>query len=191
MAQLSPEMMRNSLVVFWQKIEQLADMIALDIGQFSADHVAMRINEIDVAKQVHQAWLAQGQQLSQAEINGRPIIVLKLDEGLRVANQVIPCIELPYPSAKTYPQQGWEHVEFVLASDAQSIDAFVQDIRQQCPQLAKKWSQLPALGVKVKLSSPQGEGERLANPTVTFKSNGVCIKLHPHSLEQVIASEQN
>jgi predicted metalloenzyme YecM len=42
----------------------------------------------------------------------------------------------------------------------------------------------------MKLSSPKGEGERLANPTVAFKHDNICIKLHPHSLKNIVASEQ-
>ncbi|QSA19814.1 VOC family protein, partial [Vibrio furnissii] len=45
-------------------------------------------------------------------------------------------------------------------------------------------------GVKTKLSSPKGEGDRLNNPTVAFKWQGVCIKLHPHTLKTIVASER-
>ncbi|GAL14478.1 protein yecM [Vibrio astriarenae] len=50
-------------------------------------------------------------------------------------------------------------------------------------------SQLDELDIKMKLSSPKGEGERLNNPTVAFKHQGVCIKLHPHTLKAIVASE--
>lgn len=56
--------------------------------------------------------------------------------------------------------------------------------------LEEKWDNLASLGVKVKQSCPSGDAERIANYTVAFKYQGVCIKLHPHSLKAVIESEQ-
>nr|WP_313906615.1 VOC family protein [Shewanella algae] len=44
--------------------------------------------------------------------------------------------------------------------------------------------------MKLKASSPKGEAERLANPTLAFKAGGVCVKVHPHSIQAIIASEQ-
>ncbi|WP_105902447.1 VOC family protein [Vibrio gangliei] len=187
---LSPAQLRIQLPQFWQKIEQLSELLGLELDNLTADHIAMRINDWALTEQVHQAWLEQGTQLSNAMINGRPIIVLQLEQALQVAGQEIDCLELPYPSDNTYPQQGWEHVEFVVASPAQTVEDFTQDVRQAFPKLDSQWDQLAELGVKVKLSSPKGEGERLANPTVAFKKEGVCIKLHPHTLKAVIASEQ-
>lgn len=187
---LSPASLRTQLPQFWQKIEQLSELLGLEVDNLTADHIAMRINDWTLTEQVHQAWLEQGAQLSNAMINGRPIIVLQLTQPLKVASQTIDCLELPYPSDKTYPQQGWEHVEFVVTSTAQTADDFVQDVLQAFPKLDSQWEQLAEMGVKVKLSSPKGEGERLANPTVAFKKGGVCIKLHPHTLKAVIASEQ-
>lgn len=40
------------------------------------------------------------------------------------------------------------------------------------------------------MSSPKGDKERLANPTIAFKRDDVCIKVHPHGIKAVIASEQ-
>jgi predicted metalloenzyme YecM len=53
------------------------------------------------------------------------------------------------------------------------------------------WGTLDEMGVKAKLSSPKGENERLANPTVALKWDGICIKFHPHSISDIIHSEQN
>ncbi|WP_238925401.1 VOC family protein [Vibrio sp. S11_S32] len=187
--QLSPAAMALSVVDFWQKMDALAQLIGLDYHDLKADHLAMRINDQVVAEQVHRAWLSEGQQISNAMINGRAIIVIQLDSALQVTDHKIDCLELPYPSDKAYPQQGWEHVEFVVPSKAQTAEQLVEQIKRQFPLMAKKWGRFAELGVKVKLSSPQGAGERLVNPTVAFKHQGVCIKLHPHSLQAVIASE--
>lgn len=92
----------------------------------------------------------------------------------------IECLELPYPAqGKTYPEQSWEHVEFVIPSQALSAEAFCEELKGGYPSLAEKWHQLNELGIKVKLSSPQGEGERLANPTIAFQwQGGVLSCIH-------------
>ena len=187
--QLSPVAMKESLALFWQGIDGLAQLLGLNIKHLKADHLAMRINDQSVAEHVHQAWLNEGKQISNARINGRPIIVIQLDSPLQIASQKIDCLELPYPTDKTYPHQGWEHVEFVVPSDAKTTEQLLEDVKVTFPLMAKNWPKLDELGIKVKLSSPKAEAERLANPTIAFKHNGVCIKLHPHTLQAVIKSE--
>jgi predicted metalloenzyme YecM len=130
--------------------------------------------------------------ISEAQINGRPIIVLAFDNPIVTRCWTIECLEVPYPAVgKTHPVEDWEHVEFVVPSKAQTADAFLQDLYAKFPDLESQLEKAKAQGVKVKLSSPKGEGERLANPTVAFKFNNICIKLHPHSLKNIVASEQD
>ncbi len=190
--QLTPSQMNANLAPFISKINTLCDLLGLDLTCYQADHIALRINDSSLARQAHEAWASQGQVISQAVINGRPIIVMKFDSPLSADSWSIECLELPYPATgKIYPQQGWEHIEFVVPSKAQSVDDYLQEILTLFPVLAERWAQLEELNVKVKLSSPQGEGERLANPTIAFKHQGVCIKLHPYALSEIVASEQS
>lgn len=188
---LHPEQMKSKVDDFMDKIHQLCKILHMDLSSFAIDHIALRINQWPLAQVAHQAWLEYGALLSEANINGRPIIVLDLRQPIVYEHRAIACLELPYPvEGKCYPTQGWEHVEFVFHAETTSAHAYLQAILQRFPELAKRWDSLAALGVKVKLSSPQGEGERLANPTVAFKWQGVCLKLHPYSLRQVIESER-
>jgi hypothetical protein len=128
-------------------------------------------------------------------INGRTILIFELDEPLTLGQFSIPCIELPYPSDKIYPQEGWEHIELVIASNAPDCDALSQDLLALCPPLSPLLSTEPNqaanAAIQVKMSSPKGDKERLANPTIAFKRGDVCIKVHPHSIKAVIASEQS
>ncbi len=188
---LHPEQMKQKLPLFIEKIQQLTDILQINLAAYSLDHIALRINELQLAQTAHQAWLQEGEEISNTLINGRPIIVIAFHQPLVVKTWQIECLELPYPVVgKHYPEQSWEHVEFVVPSDAQTADEYLQDLKQIFPALAKQWERLAEKGVKVKLSSPKGEGERLNNPTVAFKWQGVCIKLHPHTLQQVIESER-
>ncbi|HAS6307275.1 TPA: VOC family protein [Vibrio vulnificus] len=188
---LTPQQMLEDLPGFMQKIESLADLLQLDLSFAQADHIAMRVNENQTAQLSQQLWSEQGKVISQANINGRPIIVIAFDTPLASRGWKIECLELPYPAeGKAYPHEGWEHVEFVVPSHAQTAEDYLADLKHTYPAFGAQLSKLEELGVKVKLSSPKGEGERLNNPTVAFKYQGICIKLHPHSLKRIVESEQ-
>ena len=190
-AQLEPQQMIARLDDFMGRIEEFGNKLGLDLSFAQADHIAMRVNETALAKAAHEAWASYGETISQAMINGRPIIVIAFDEPLKSRGWSIECLELPYPAeGKIYPSQDWEHVEFVIPSHAQTADEYLADLKDTYPQFAANFATLEEQGVKVKLSSPKGEGERLNNPTVAFKHQGICIKLHPHSLKKIVESEQ-
>ncbi len=76
-----------------------------------------------------------------------------------------------------------------MPSRANSAEDYLLDLMSQFPMFASHFTELEQLGVKTKLSSPKGEGERLNNPTVAFKWDNICIKLHPHPLKKIIESE--
>ncbi|WP_070963539.1 VOC family protein [Vibrio sonorensis] len=188
---LAPNEMLVKLDQFMDKIHGLMDILGLNMQPYKADHIALRINDNELAQLAHKAWLELGEEISCAKINGRPIIVVKLHREIEIGSWKVDCIELPYPAVgKTYPQQGWEHIEFVVPSKTTSISDYQQELFDLWPELERNWARLAALGVKTKLSSPKGEGERLSNPTLAFKYDGVCIKLHPHTLESIVQSEQ-
>ena len=185
---LHPEQMLADLPAFMDRIICLADEVGISLSSYVADHIALRVNSQEIALSLHQAWLAYGTEWSKTIINGRPIVVIGFDEPLQVGDWTIEALELPYPSDKVYPQQGWEHVEFVIPGNALSIAQLRDAISTTFPAL--DWQQLAEKGIKVKASSPAGEHERLPNPTYAFKKDNICIKLHSHSLAAVIASEQ-
>ncbi|WP_077333806.1 VOC family protein [Vibrio ruber] len=188
---LMPTQMYQDSTAFIRKISALCDVLQLDLAPFQLDHIAMRINDRQLAEAAHEVWLNEGIEISSAQINGRPIIVIALESPIMLGEWSTRYLELPYPvQGKSYPRQGWEHVEFVIPSGATNIDDFLQDIWQRFPALKQLWPTLEQQGIKVKCSAPKGEGERLANPTIAFRQGDICLKLHPHSLAQVIASER-
>ncbi|WP_299014657.1 VOC family protein [uncultured Photobacterium sp.] len=185
---LHPEQMLASLPAFLTRIEVLAEEMKLSLADYQADHIALRVNDWEVAEALHQSWLAYGDEWSNNEINGRPIIVIGFHQPLQVGRWSIEALELPYPGSKSYPQEGWEHIEFVIPAKAKNTDELKDVLDAAFPQL--NWEELADKGIKVKASSPSGEKERLPNPTFAFKKGGVCIKLHPCSLKDVIESEE-
>lgn len=188
--ELTPEQMLENLPDFMEKISRLASDIGIDLTGQIADHIALRINDEKLAHDAHQAWLNYGKVISSAIINGRPIVVLEFENQLSIQNWQIECLEIPYPAeGKSYPEQGWEHMEFVIPSQAKTADDYLADLKLAFPQFITSWEKMAEMGITTKLSSPKGENERLPNPTVAFKGHGVCIKLHPHSLKKVVMSE--
>ncbi|QUJ68387.1 VOC family protein [Photobacterium sp. GJ3] len=186
-ANLHPEQMLAQLPEFMAKISALAEQLGLDLSACQADHLALRVNDAALAAQLHQAWLEYGEEWSTNEINGRPIVVIGFHQLLQAGDWQIEALELPYPGDKQYPQQGWEHVEFVVPCQAATTDALKTELENVFPAL--DWQAVEQAGIQVKASTPSGEKERLANPTFAFKKGGVCIKLHPCSLKAVIESE--
>ncbi|MEI8596083.1 VOC family protein [Photobacterium sp. Hal280] len=186
-ANLQPEQMLAQLPEFMVKIERLAEELGLDLSACQADHIALRVNRTALATALHQAWLTYGDEWSTNVINGRPIVVIGFHQPLQAGQWQIEALELPYPGDKTYPVQGWEHVEFVVPCQASTTAEFKAALEARFPAL--NWDKVAKAGIAVKASSPAGEKERLANPTFAFKKNGVCIKLHPCSLKAVIESE--
>ncbi|WP_036798471.1 VOC family protein [Photobacterium marinum] len=187
-AGLHPEQMLASLPAFLTRIEALAKEMNVSLESYQADHIALRVNDWTMAEALHQAWLAYGEEWSNNEINGRPIIVIGFHEPLKLGNWTVEALELPYPGAKSYPHEGWEHIEFVIPAEANNTDELKVVLDEVLPELA--WDELAEKGIKLKASSPSGEKERLPNPTYAFKKDGVCIKLHPCSLKAVIESEE-
>ena len=96
-AELMPWQMKAKLDVFMQNIQSLGERIKVDLQALQADHIALRINDEELAKLAHKEWLKEGRECSNAMINGRPIIVIEFTKPLRVSNWSIDCLELPYP----------------------------------------------------------------------------------------------
>lgn len=179
---------------FEAKILAFLDKLGLTNTALHCDHVALRVNSNTAADALKQAFSERGQIISENQINGRTILIIELKKPLSLGHFSIDCVELPYPGDTLYPQEGWEHIELVLPSQAQDCDDLSQDLGQLCPTLApllQGQDAMPsAAAIKIKFSSPKGENERLANPTIAFKHADVCIKIHPHSIKAVIASER-
>ncbi|MCS6112896.1 VOC family protein [Shewanella baltica] len=206
---ISYEQLTQSWPAFEAQILALLETLDLADKALVCDHVALRVNSIASADALRDAFSCVGKSISDNIINGRTILIIELDTPLTLGQFSIACVELPYPSDKVYPQEGWEHIELVIDSKATECDTLSQDLLALCPKLSallpSEQAAEPVLssspdlssqglaslaGIKIKMSSPKGDKERLANPTIAFKRDDVCIKVHPHGIKAVIASEQ-
>jgi len=173
---------------FSLQIQAFIKQLGLDDLALDCDHSALRVNDMQSAQLLADEFSQHGEIISNNMINGRPILIIKLTRPLMLGTTPIECVELPFPSDKTYPIEGWEHVELVLPSNAKTCAELANELITKVPQLAQVIAGKTA--IKVKQSSPKGNNERLANPTIAFKANGICVKVHPHGIQKIIDSEQ-
>ncbi|WJY13309.1 VOC family protein [Pectobacteriaceae bacterium CE90] len=179
---LPPELM-DDLVRFEQALLALAQRLQLDLSHFQADHIALRCHQNATAERWREQLLACGTLLSENIINHRPICLFILAQPLVVGPWRIDCVELPWPGNKRYPHEGWEHVELVLTGDPATLH---QRALACLPDAA-----LTTPGIKLKFSAPQGERERLPNPTLAVSDGIVTLKFHPFDIRDVVTSEWN
>lgn len=172
---------------FSTRILSFMDELGLTSLRLHCDHVAIRVNNLDSAEQLKESVDEYGQIISENIINGRPILIIQLNQALLLGNIEVNYLELPFPNDKYYPVEGWEHIELVFPSKANDCQHLSDELQHAIPAL------IPIISgethVKVKMSSPKGDKERLPNPTIAFKKNNLCIKIHPHSIKAIIDSE--
>lgn len=177
---------------FEQKIRQIAETAKIDLNRFEIDHLAVRMNDCETAERWRTLLLEGGLLLKESEINGRPICLFELIQAVEFCGQFTKIIELPFPKRKTYPNEGWEHIEIVFPMQLnESIERWTSRTLETFALI-----QNPALTVKV--SRPQAFGESLPNPGIAISllnggtfSNACCLKLHPYAIAEVIRSESN
>jgi predicted metalloenzyme YecM len=201
---ISYKTLLNDWQVFSQSILSFIDTLGLSDARLDCDHVALRANSTQAARMLENEFSQVGKIISKNMINGRPIVIIELNQPLMLGPYKIDCVELPYPSEKTYPAEGWEHIELVVNSQVQTCEELAQELSKTYPQLATLLSNESNTsdisgnsisgginsGISVKMSSPKGDNERLANPTIAFKQGTICVKLHTHTIKAIIASEQ-
>lgn len=171
---------------FEQKIQALAAEIHLDLSQYEIDHLSLRVNYEQTANAWLTRLLAYGSVLSDNLINGRVIYLIQLHEPLRLAQQEVDVVELPFPKDKYYPQETWEHIEVVVPFLPNETAA------EWLARIKNTFLRNQPERFTVKMSEPKGCGEKLLNLSVAVsfvdkRQNPTCIKFHPYSIKQIVS----
>ena len=170
---------------FEQKIQVLAEAIHLDLTKYEIDHLSLRVNSVQKAREWLALLLNYDSVLSDNSVNGRVIYLISLTQPLYLAGQEIAVVELPLPKDKHYPQETWEHIEVVVPFLTGETEAeWLVRIKNLF-----LWNQSDDL--KVKMSEPTADGETLVNLSVAMSfsdqnHNHTCIKVHPYSIKKII-----
>ncbi|GAB1659865.1 hypothetical protein HW40_11900 [Mannheimia haemolytica] len=179
----------GDLSQFEQKIRQIAEIAGIDLAAYEIDHLAVRMNQTETAEQWKILLLDGATLLKESEVNGRPIGLFALIQAVEFCGQFVKIVELPFPKNKVYLEEGWEHIELVFPMlDNESSEQWVSRALSHF-RLADNSE------IKLKISQPQVEGERLPNPSIAISLRNVtfynpyCLKLHPYDIKSVIMSE--
>jgi uncharacterized protein len=173
--------LEQDLPRFELALQLLAKRLGIELTDHVADHVAVRCHRIETAERWKSGLLQIGSQFSNAVINGRQICLFKLREPLSVAGWRIDVVEVPWPGEKRYEHEGFEHVEIVLRGDPATLQTRAMALLSENVQSLSD--------ISFAMSSPEGENQRLANPTLAVMDGRTTIKFHPWTLEEVVASE--
>ncbi len=157
--------------------------------ELSICHACVRIKNPDNVTALKESVSQVGVIISSAVVNGREILIIQLDNPLSVSGWYVSGIELPYPKKNHSYEDGLEHVEFVLPDTENTMDA----VREKVTTIIKNIS-LEELKQNYSYSEdePQAEGDQKPNPTISIKVDGVGIKFHALSIQDVVGfSESN
>lgn len=176
----------NSFHQFMTNALRFAEELNLDVSSLVIDHVAIRIKDaavVDTLREELSNLSIDKSPISNEIVNGREILIFKLSTPLKFQRFEIPCVELPYPAQiHEYKCDGWEHLEFVIPSDARTEIDFEKDFYKKFPDFDKT---NPAINL-YKVSMPVVENQP-PNPTVVIqKELGLAIKFHPKSIEEIV-----
>lgn len=175
----------QDFVQFEQHIVALAAKMKINLADYLIDHVAVRVNLCKDAELWLTALLKCGRILSDNQVNGRVIYLIELSQPLIFAGQPVTIIELPFPKNKTYPKQGFEHIEIVMPFGVNE-NTFEWENR-----ILTQFSWDKNSDFNVKVDEPKVEGEQLPNPSIAVSfvdktQNHTCIKVHPYPIKQII-----
>lgn len=143
-----------------------AESLGLPISSYQADHLCFRVETLEQYAFYKEAFSHEGELLTEALVNGRPIATYHLKEPFKVRNQVVNFIELPAPKPGTNYTFGFEHAEFVIQ---ESFTAFAE--------------QYPSLNFT-------RSGHKNLNPELCLKLPSGQIKFHHIPLDRVIEIEK-
>lgn len=137
------------------------DRIALDT--YELDHICYRVASIDRYLHFKDLLNTCGELLVESQIKGRPIATFKLNKAISFRNRAINLLELPAPKEGKSYTEGYEHIEFVIQEDFQSL-------MEKYPHL----------------SFDQSGINKAVNADIRIQYADFAVKFHHYNLEYVI-----
>lgn len=178
--------LQGTIQDFYTRITALTDDLGITdiVRGLHIDHAGIRVAENADVDRLREELLQYGQCFSSEIVNGREILLFELYTPLQFGHTKIHCVELPYPKANHTYEDGWEHVEFEIPSEANTLDQMRSSFATQFPSL-----NIAQLQTDYTYSEdmPESESDQLPNPTIAIrKEKNTCIKFHPKSIQEVV-----
>jgi len=178
----------EELPLFLENIESY--LIELNLSEkvqpLHLDHLGLRFEDMGQIEFLANEIGSEGELISSAIVNGRKILIFELKIPLIFGKWEVPCIELPYPKNPHEYSNGWEHLEFVVPSEAKSLEDFRKDLLDFIPDL-----NIEKLKLKHEYSEslPKADSDKIPNPSIILrKEQNIAIKFHPNSIKKVVKS---
>lgn len=177
--------MRNIDVFGDQLSMMLHDLeIAQGCRDLAIDHICLRLKDPVHVCQVREDLGGIGQEVSCESANGRDIMIFQLDTPLALMSWKIYGVELPFPKSIHKYEDGWEHVEFVLPEAESTMDSLKHVFFDRFNNLT-----IDSLMAAYEYSEdmPEADGDQLPNPTISIEANGIGVKFHAKSIQEIVA----
>jgi len=170
-------------------LSELEELGLKNMEKLTIDHICIQLLEDDQAQALLDEILNLGGKiLSNAEFKGRMIYSIKLSTSIKVLDQKVDVLELPFPEAeKGLPNDMWEHVEFIIPGNANTLEELEANIFEHFG--IENLTELEQKLNKVSKSMPVGKATDKPNPVIKLeREKGTEIKLHARSLEDVVSN---
>jgi uncharacterized protein len=153
---------------FLKQILQEVTDAGFDLADFvQMDHMCYRVSSYEQYGVKKHELDKVGKLLGEAQVNGRPIAVFRLNKPVHIDTWRIDALEVPAPKDGIETKEGLEHVEFVLYDDK---EAFLE-------KYSDKQFELHA-------------ADRGINPEIVFRLPTYTVKFHLLSLPTVVYLEK-
>jgi predicted metalloenzyme YecM len=172
---------------FGNRILDLLNMLGISLDDEYVDHICIRLptkEEVDIL--LKDIKLSGGEIEAQPMIGGRKIFTVSLPYEIDFLGSPLRFIEIPYPKKGSKYEIGWEHCEFVIESEAETPEQMLEVFLETFPEI--DLDDLPD-GVTWSMGFPKISKSLIPNPFVEITFEGVTIKFHPKSIEEIIELE--
>ena len=148
---------------FLEKAFSILDKHKIEVSSFDLDHICWRVDSIFEFKKMESTLLQFGTLFHKSIHNGRPISLIQLLQPIIYEGRKISIIELPAPKEGKSYANGFEHLEFVVASNFPKLHSNYPDLQWDTSNINKA-----------------------INPDVKLKFENLTVKFHPYSLAHVV-----
>lgn len=152
--------------LFLEKMFAEIDNTNLDYNDWFIDHLCYRTVSQEEYENLKTFLKTKGSLLVESEVGGRLIASFQLNNSINYKHFDIPLIELPAPKKGSNYQAGFEHFEFVISENFESL-----------------MEQYPEFSFNKKAIT------KSINPDIQLQFQNGSVKFHHQSLSEIIQQE--
>lgn len=172
-----------------ERVMSFASELGIDevIAKMHMDHFCVRTHKDSDTEALKQylTKVYDSSVISEAQINGRTILIYRLKSPLQVKDWNPRDIEVPHTNGKTY--RILDHAEWELGIKDPNVR--IDDIRHAvASRFGISVEQLQEISGYDE-SEPNAEADQLPNPTISLKGDNVTLKFHAYGIGTVVGED--